>query len=89
VRCEGPKLTLFGQPQSGRQSEVFVMSHESERDIGAITLLFSVAPLSGVQLENNGVILPKFRSDSLLITNPCFVGLSWVGLGHILSYRHM
>jgi hypothetical protein len=32
--------------------------------------LFSIAPLSGVQLENNGVMLPKFHLDSLLITNP-------------------
>jgi hypothetical protein len=64
-------------------------SHEFERDFGAITLLFSVAPLSGVQLENNGVMLPKFCSDSLLIINPCFVDHSWVNLGHILSYRHV
>jgi hypothetical protein len=68
---------------------VFVMSHECERDFSVITLLFSVAPLSDVQLENNGVILLKFYSDSLLITNPCFIGHSWVGLGHILSYRHV
>jgi hypothetical protein len=68
---------------------VFVTSHESERDFGVITLLFSVAPLSGVQLKNNGVMLPKFRSDSWVITNPCFVGHSWVGLGLILSYRHI
>jgi hypothetical protein len=52
---------------------VFVMSHDSERDFGAIILLFSVAPLLGVQLENNGVVLSKFCSDSLLITNPCFI----------------
>jgi hypothetical protein len=62
------------------------MSHEFERDFGAITLLFSVAPLSGMQLENNRVMLLKFYSDSLLIINSCFVGHSWVGLGHILSY---
>jgi hypothetical protein len=68
---------------------IFVTSHESERDFSVITLLFSVAPLSGVQLENSGVMLPKFHSDSLLITNPCFVGHSLVGLGHILSYRHV
>jgi hypothetical protein len=49
---------------------VFVMSHESEQDFGVITLLFSVAPLSGVQLEYNEIMLPKFHSDSLLITNP-------------------
>jgi hypothetical protein len=68
---------------------VFVMSHESEQDFGIITLLFSVAPLLGVQLENNGVMLPKFRSDSWVITNPCFFGHSWVGLGPILSYIHI
>jgi hypothetical protein len=67
---------------------VFVTSHESERDFGAITLLFFVAPLLGVQLENNGE-LPKFRSNSLLVTNPCFVGHFWVGLEPILSYRHV
>jgi hypothetical protein len=55
---------------------VFVTSHESKRDFGAITLLFSVAPLSSVQLENNGVMLPKIHLDSLLITNSCFVGHS-------------
>jgi hypothetical protein len=53
-----------------------VMSHESEWDFGVITLLFFVAPLSGVQLENNGDMLPEFRSDSLLVTNPCFGGHS-------------
>jgi hypothetical protein len=89
MRCEGPELSLFGQPQSGRQSVVFVMSHEFERDFGVITLLFSVAPLSGVQLENSGVMLPKFRLDSWVLTDPCFVGHSWVGLGPILSYRHI
>jgi hypothetical protein len=68
---------------------VFVMSHKSERDFGVITLLFSVAPLSDVQLENSGVMLSEFRSDSLLITNPYFAGHSWVGLGHIISYRHV
>jgi hypothetical protein len=66
-----------------------VMSHESEQDFGAITMLFSVAPLSGVQLENSRFMLPKFHLDSLLITNPCFVRHSWVGLGPILSYRHV
>ena len=30
MRCEGLELSLFGQPRSGRQSVVFVMSHESE-----------------------------------------------------------
>jgi hypothetical protein len=68
---------------------VFVMSHESEQDFGVITMLFSVAPLSGVQLENNRVMLPKFHLDLLLITNPCFVSHSWVHLGHILSYRYV
>jgi hypothetical protein len=56
---------------------------------GVITLLFSIAPLLSVQLENNGVMLPKFHSDSLLVTNPSFVGHSWVDLGSILSYRHV
>jgi hypothetical protein len=82
-------LSLFGQPQSGRQSVVFVMSHESERDFGVITLLFSVASLSGMQLEDIGVMLPTFCSDSWVITNPCFIGHSWVGLGPILSYRQI
>jgi hypothetical protein len=68
---------------------VFVMSHESKRDFGAITLLFSIAPLSDMQLENNGVMLLKFHSDSLLVINPCFVGYSWVGLGPVFSYRHV
>jgi hypothetical protein len=72
-----------------RQSVVFVMSHESKRDFGVINLLFSVASLSGVQLENNKVMLLKFHSDSCVITNPCFVSHSWVGLGPILSYRHI
>jgi hypothetical protein len=66
-----------------------MMSHECERDFGVITLLFSVAPLSGMQLESSRVMLPEFRSDSLLVTNPCFVGHSWVGLGPIISYRHV
>jgi hypothetical protein len=68
---------------------VFVMSHECERDFSVITLLFSVAPLLGVQLKNSGVMLPEFRSDSLFVTNPCFIGHSWVGLGPIISYRHV
>jgi hypothetical protein len=89
MRCECPELSLFGQPQSGRQSVVFVMSHESERDFSVITLLFSIAPLSGMQLENSRVMLPKFRSDLWVIINPCFVGHSWVGLGPFLSYRHI
>jgi hypothetical protein len=63
MRCEGPELSLFGQPQSGQHSVVFVMSYESERDFGVITLLFSVAPLLGVQLENSGVMLLKFHPD--------------------------
>jgi low temperature requirement protein LtrA len=68
---------------------VFVMSHECEQDFGVIILLFSVAPLSGVQLENSGIMLLEFRSESLLVTNSCFVGHSWVGLGPILSHRHV
>jgi hypothetical protein len=68
---------------------IFVMSHECERDFSVMTLLFYVASLSGVQLENSGVMLLEFRSDLLLITNPCFVDHSWVGLGPILCYRHV
>jgi hypothetical protein len=59
-----------------RSSVVFVTSHESERDFGAITLLFSVAPLSDMPLENSRVMLPEFRLDSLLVTNSCFIGRS-------------
>jgi hypothetical protein len=66
-----------------------MMSHESERDFGAITLLFSVTPLSDMQLENGGVMLSKFHLNPLLVINPCFVGHSWVDLGYILSYRHV
>jgi hypothetical protein len=81
--------SFFGQPQSGQQSVVFVMNHECERDFGGLTLLFSVAPLSGVQLENSGVMLSEFHSDSLLVTNSCFISHSWVGLGPMLSHRHV
>jgi hypothetical protein len=67
----------------------FVMNHELEQDFDSITLLFSVAPLSSVQLENNGVMLLKFHSDSCVVTNPCYVGHSWVDLGLILSHRYI
>jgi hypothetical protein len=63
-----------------------VMSHESGRDFGVITMLFSVAPLSGVHLETSEVMLPKFHPDSWVISNPCFVSHPWVGLGPILSF---
>jgi hypothetical protein len=39
--------------------------------------------------HDSGVMLPKFHLDLLLIINPCFFGHSWVGLGTILSYRHV
>jgi hypothetical protein len=68
---------------------IFIMRHEFKRDFGAITLLFSVAPLSGVQLENSGVMVSKFHSDLLLVINSYFVGHSWMSLGLILSYRHV
>jgi hypothetical protein len=55
---------------------VFMMSHKCKRDFVVITLLFSVVPLLGVQLENSEVMLSEFRLDSLLITNSCFVGHS-------------
>jgi hypothetical protein len=57
-----------------------MMTHESKRGFSSITLLFFVTLLSHVQLENNGVMLSKFCSDSCVITNPCFVGDSWVSL---------
>jgi hypothetical protein len=58
---------------------VFVTSYESERDFGVITLLFSVVPLSDVQLKNSGVILLKFHLHSLLVTNPCIAAtLEWI-----------
>jgi hypothetical protein len=79
MRCEGLELSHFGQPRSGRQSMVFVMRHESERDFDIITLLFSVAPLSGVQLENSGVMLPKFCLDSWVIKiHALSVTFGWV-----------
>jgi len=59
----------------------------SERDFGDITLLFSIAHFMGMQMENNRVMLLKFRSDSLLVINRCSIGHSWVGLGTIFSYR--
>jgi hypothetical protein len=43
----------------------------SERDFGDITLLFSIAPFMGMQMENNGVI------------KHCSISHSWVGLGTI------
>jgi hypothetical protein len=46
----------------------------SERDFSDITLLFSIVAFMGVQTETNGVMLPKFRSDSLLVINPCSIG---------------
>jgi hypothetical protein len=39
----------------------------SERDFGDITLLLSIAPFMGMQMENNGVMLLKFCLDSLLV----------------------
>jgi hypothetical protein len=42
----------------------------SERDFGDITLLFSIAPFMGMQMENSGVMLLKFRSDSVGVSKP-------------------
>jgi hypothetical protein len=64
-----------------------VTTHESERDFGGITMLFSIAPLSAVQLENSGVMSLKFCSNSCVITNPYFVGHSWMRLELILSLK--
>jgi hypothetical protein len=58
---------------------VFVMSHESERDFGVITLLFFVAPLSDMQLKNSRVLLSKFiqtRCSSQIHTLSATLG--WV-----------
>jgi hypothetical protein len=46
---------------------VFVTSYESERVFDVIIMLFSIIPLSDVQLENNGVMLPKFRLVSVVL----------------------
>jgi hypothetical protein len=35
----------------------------SGQNFGSVTLMFSVAPFSGVQLESSGVMLLKFHSD--------------------------
>jgi hypothetical protein len=53
-----------------------VTGHEFKRDLSVIILLFFIAPLSDVQLENNRVMLLKFYSDSLLVINSSFVGHS-------------
>jgi hypothetical protein len=49
-----------------------VTSHESERDFSTITLLFSVAPLMGVQLKNNGVMLDRntFKKANIVLEGP-------------------
>jgi len=52
-----------------------------------LIMLVSITPFMGMQIENNGVMLLKFRFDSLLIINCCSIGHSWVGLGTIFSYR--
>jgi hypothetical protein len=61
--------------------------HVVVRNFGSITPLFSIAPFSGTQIENNGVMLLKFRSISCLIINTSSIGHSWVSLGPNLSYR--
>jgi hypothetical protein len=73
VRYEGTELSPF---RTFSEWVVFVVSHKSEQDFDAITLLFSVAPLSRMQLKNSGVMLPKFYSNSLFVTNLSFVGHS-------------
>jgi hypothetical protein len=45
------------------------------RNSGSITPLFSIAPFSDAQTENNkGVILPKFRLSSYLVIIKFIVG---------------
>jgi hypothetical protein len=60
--------------------------HELEQNFVSIILLFSVASFLGVQMENSGVMLPKFPSNSCLVINTGLVGHFWMGLGLILSY---
>ena len=69
VSCAGSELSLSGQPRSVQESVIFMTNDKLERDFGVITLLFSAAPLSSVQMENSGVMLPKFRSGSSLVIN--------------------
>lgn len=52
-----------------------------------ITLLFSIAPILSVQMENRGVMLPKYHSELWLVINPCSIGHSRGDLGPIISYR--
>jgi hypothetical protein len=89
VRCEGLELSFFWTAsewttECGICDEPRVRARF--RCHNSVVLRCIIA---GVQLENNGVMLPKFHSDSLLITNLYFVGHSWVGLGPTLSYRHV
>jgi hypothetical protein len=66
-----------------------VMSHESKRDFGVIMPLFSVTLLSSMQLENNRVMLPKFRSDLLLITNSCFIDHPYIEIYRVVISRNV
>jgi hypothetical protein len=38
-------------------------------NFGSITLMFSTAPIRGVQLEDSGVMLPKFSPDPALTSH--------------------
>jgi hypothetical protein len=83
-----PNCLFFWQLGSGRQGYKFMMSNGSKQVFGGITEMFSIASFLGVQIENNGAMLPKFRSNSWLVINPCCVCHSWVGLGPIIFYRY-
>jgi hypothetical protein len=65
-----------------------MISHELELNFGNITLLFSIAPFSSVQMENNMVMFLYFHLDLWLIINSCSVGHSLVDLEPLLSYRY-
>jgi hypothetical protein len=47
-------------------------SHKVEQNFGNITMLFSVAPFLGVQMENIRIMVTKFRSSSCLVIKYVF-----------------
>jgi hypothetical protein len=57
------------------------------RNFGSITLMFSIAPFSDVQMENIRVMLSKFCLNLCLVINTDSIDHSYVGLVHILSYK--
>ena len=69
MTCVDPKLSLFWTALELSIDYEFMTRQEFERNFDSVTLLFSIAPYLGVQLENSGVMLPKFLSDSCLVIN--------------------